>query len=248
MLLRSHIVSLGKRLSTAQKTEILDRRRRLESRISSFEQHIGVLMNVSDDVRWSNEAGKLRAMQDSSDDPSDDDTTTGPEMSITPEQDMISLPSSLAPGEIERYSLQRLAEVEGELRKGQINDSLQGLRLALGEKSLSFRAEVRNAHSQKTSQRAWAKVHKFDAEARRHRKIYNHSRAALQRLSVSPEYLSSLHNITKDDMKMSGDVTEENRYGQRSDTLAWFWRFDNGISGEDQSSPRMTECVSPPCR
>jgi hypothetical protein len=205
-------------------------------------------MNVSDDVRWSNEAGKLRAMQDSSDDPSDDDTTTGPEMSITPEQDMISLPSSLAPGEIERYSLQRLAEVEGELRKGQINDSLQGLRLALGEKSLSFRAEVRNAHSQKTSQRAWAKVHKFDAEARRHRKIYNHSRAALQRLSVSPEYLSSLHNITKDDMKMSGDVTEENRYGQRSDTLAWFWRFDNGISGEDQSSPRMTECVSPPCR
>jgi hypothetical protein len=248
MLLRSHIVSLGKRLSTAQKTEILDRRRRLESRISSFEQHIGVLMNVSDDVRWSNEAGKLRAMQDSSDDPSDDDTTTGPEMSITPEQDMISLPSSLAPGEIERYSLQRLAEVEGELRKGQINDSLQGLRLALGEKSLSFRAEVRNAHSQKTSQRAWAKVHKFDAEARRHRKIYNHSRAALQRLSVSPEYLSSLHNITKDDMKMSGDVTEENRYGQRSDTLAWFWRFDNGLSGEDQSSPRMTECVSPPCR
>lgn len=248
MLLRSHIASLGKRLSTAQKTELLDRRRRLESRISSFEQHIGVLMNVSDDMQWSNSAGKLRDMQDSSDYSSDDDSTTVPEISITPEQDMISLPSSLAPGEINRHSLQRLAEVEGELRKGQINDSLQGLRLALGEKSLSFRAEVRNAHSQRTSQRAWAKVNKFDVEARRHRRIYNHSREALQRLAVFPEYLSSLHDITDDDMKMSRDVTEENRYGQRSDMLAWFWRFDNGLSDEEQTSPRMTECMLLTCR
>jgi hypothetical protein len=142
MLLRSHIVSLGKRLSTAQKTEILDGWHRLESHISSFEQHIGVLMNVSNDMQWSNSARKLCDMQDSSDYSSDNDGTTVPEISITPEHDMILLPSSLAPGEINHHSLQQLAEVEGELRKGQINDSLQGLQLALGEKSLSFRAEV----------------------------------------------------------------------------------------------------------
>jgi hypothetical protein len=45
------------------------------------------------------------------------------------------------------------------------------------------------------------------------------------------------------DMKMSGNVTEENRYGQRSDTLAWFWRPDDGLSGEDNLSPRMKECM-----
>jgi hypothetical protein len=128
--------------------------------------------------------------------------------------------------------------------------------LALAEKSLSFQAEVRNAHSQRTSQRAWAKVHKFDVEACRHRRIYNHSREALKHLAVFLEYLSSLHDITDDNIKMSGDVTikmsgdvtEENRYGQRSDTLAWFWRFDNGLSGEEQTSPHMMECMSLTCR
>jgi hypothetical protein len=104
-----------------------DQQRRLESRISLFEQHIGVLMNVSDDMQWSNSARKLCNMQDSSDYSSDDDSITVPEISITPEHNMISLTSSLAPGEINRHSLQRLAEVEGELRKGQINNSLQGL-------------------------------------------------------------------------------------------------------------------------
>jgi hypothetical protein len=156
---------------------------------------------------------------------------------------MIPLPSSLAPGEINRKSLQAIATVEAELRKAQIDDLLEGLRLALGEKSLAFRSDVRNANSQRTSHRAWANVHKFDAEARKHRKMYNHSRAALKRLEAFPDYLSTLHDITEDDMKMSGDLTEENRYGQRSEILPWFWRLDSGLSAEDQSSPRMRECM-----
>jgi hypothetical protein len=101
---------------------------------------------------------------------------------------------------------------------------LENLCLALGEKSLCFRADVRNANSQCTSQRAWDNIHKFDADARRHRNIYNHTRNALQRLPVEPEYLETLQDITENDMKMSRDVIEENRFGQRSDTLAWFWR------------------------
>lgn len=242
MLLQSHIKSLGKRLSTAQQTDVLNRRRRLESRITAFENRITVIMDISEDTRWSKEAGKIRIIPDSSDELSDEDSTTWEEVKWTPEHDIISLPSSLAPGEIERHSLQAVATLEAELRKGQISDSLEGLRLALGEKSLSFRAEVRNASSQRTSQRAWANVHKFDEEARKHRKLYNHARAALGRLSVFPDYLATLHDITEQDMKMSGDVTEENRFGQRSETLAWFWRLSEGLSGEDQSSPRMREC------
>jgi hypothetical protein len=114
--------------------------------------------------------------------------------------------------------------------------------LALGEKAMSFRADVRNAKSQRTSQRAWANIHKHDSDARKHRNIYNHARAALIRLDHLPEFLATLHDITEHDMKMSGDLTEENRYGQRSDTLAWFWRLDDGLSGEDELSPRMKEC------
>lgn len=243
MLLRTFIKSLGRRPTATQRTEILNKRRRLESRITTFEQRLAVLMDVPDDVQWSGAAGKRRTDPESADSVSDDGSTVDAETVFTPEQDMISLPSSLAPGEIERISLHAIAGIEAELRKGQISDALEGLRLALGEKSLCFRGQVRDANSQRTSQRAWSNVHKHDAEARKHRKTYIHARTALQRLSADSDYLSTLQDITDADMKVSSDVTEENRYGQRSDTLAWFWRMDDGLSNEAESSPRMRECM-----
>ncbi len=208
-----------------------------------------IIMELSEeDVHWSEEAGKLRDTLDSPEGLSNNESDVYEEVEFIPEQDMISLPSSLAPGEIQRHSLEDIATVEAELRKGQISDSLEGLRLALGEKSLSFRGDVRNANSQRTSQRAWANVNKYDAEARRHRRMYMCARAALQHLCIFPEYLSTLHDITEHDMKVSSDLTEENRYGHRSDTMAWFWRMDDGLSAEAEFSPRMRECMLDACR
>jgi len=45
---------------------------------------------------------------------------------------------TLAPGETERQSLKSLEIVEAELCKGQVMDALEGLCLAVGEKSLCF--------------------------------------------------------------------------------------------------------------
>jgi hypothetical protein len=66
-----------------------------------------IVLHVSDDTRWTKSAGKIRTMDDSEDEWSDSDvgSSTFPEMLITPELDMLSLPSSLAPGEIHRKSL-----------------------------------------------------------------------------------------------------------------------------------------------
>lgn len=240
--LRQHIKLLGRCLSTVQKTNLLKQQQHLESRISSFEQRMNILLNVSDDTRWIPIGGKMRAIEGSEDELSDVDSATFSEVTMTPESDMLSLPSSLAVGEIHRQSLHSIAIVEAELQHAQINDSLHRLRLALGEKAMSFQADVCNVKSQRTSLRAWATVHKRDSEARKHRNIYNHARAALIRLDCCPDFLSTLHNITEQDMKMSGDLTEENRYGQRLDTMVWFWRLDNGLSEVDQLSPRMKEC------
>lgn len=57
---------------------------------------------------------------------------------FTLEKEQITLPSNLAPGEVECLSMQPMAKVECELRKAQVSDALEGLRLALGEKSLCF--------------------------------------------------------------------------------------------------------------
>ena len=45
------------------------------------------------------------------------------------------------------------------------------------------------------------------------------------RLDIDRAYISTLFDITLEDMKMLGDVTEKNWMGQRPSTLAWFWRL-----------------------
>jgi hypothetical protein len=221
----------------------LDRRRRLTVRIASFERKGDTFLNLDDDVRWVTETGKELAEAASDDDVFSDDSDDPDEPESRPEMKVLTLPSSLGPGEIERLGLTSIAKQEAALRRGQINDALEGLRLALGEKSLLFRSEVRNAKSQRTSQRAWGGVKKQDADARRHKRAYDRARKALIRLDVDRDYLSTLKDITSEDMKMAGDVTEENRIGQRSSTLAWFWRLGTDIAmDETEVNPRMKEC------
>jgi len=200
-------------------------------------------MKLDDDTQWSNQDGRIPDMDPEMEEASDDILELHSEGSFIPEHERITLPSALAPGEIERLSLKSVAMIEAELRKAQVTDALEGLRLALGEKSLCFRTEVRNADSQRTTNRAWDNVHKLDAEARKCRTTYRRARTALECLSIDPNYLATLHNITDDDLKVAGDLTDERRFGQRSDTLPWFWRFGETI--HDSSGPGMQECMYP---
>ena len=148
------MASLSTGCSVAQKNDLLDRRRKLEARISSYEQRISVIMKLNDDTLWSAEVGNGWEIDSDWEDSSDDVLARYPDGWFAPERESITLPSALAPGEIECQSMQPIAMVESELRKGQVTDALEGLRLALGEKSLCFRAEVRNANSQWTTHRA----------------------------------------------------------------------------------------------
>ena len=72
---------------------------------------------------------------------SDDISDLYPEDWLLLEKERIILPSLLAPGEIQWLSLESIAKIKAELRKGQVTDALEGLRLALGEKSLCFRTD-----------------------------------------------------------------------------------------------------------
>jgi len=240
MLLQRHVTSLGSKWSVAQKNELLDRRRKLEARITTYEQRISVIIKSDDDTQWSVADGKIPDLDPQAGEASDDLSELLPDGWFTPEREQITLPSALAPGEIDRLSLKPIALIEAELRKGQVTDALEGLRLALGEKSLCFRTEVRNANSQRTTHRAWDNVHKLDAQARKCRSSYRQARRALQCLNIDPGYQATLHDITDHDLKVTGDITDERRFGQRTDTLPWFWRVGDGT---DSSGPRMQECV-----
>ena len=92
--------------------------------------------------------------------------------------------------------------------------------MALKEKSLLYRTDVQNNKCQRISLRAWKNVNKQDAIARQPKHTYDCARKALIRLDIDRKYSSTLFDITLEDMKMLGDVMEENRMGQRSSTLA----------------------------
>jgi hypothetical protein len=77
------------------------------------------------------------------------------------------------------------------------------------------------------------------SEARQYRSTYRYARNALQRLPVDRDYLKTLKDITEDNIKVAGDITDENQFGQRSDTLPWFWQIS---SLDDSNGLRMQEC------
>jgi hypothetical protein len=223
----------------AQKNDLLDQRRKLEARISTYKHRILVLMKLDDDATWSTQDRKHLDSFFDQEEPSDDILEHYPEGWFTPEMERITFPFALAPGEINRLSLKSIAMIEAELRKGQVTDALDGLCLALGEKSLCFRTEIRNANNQRTTHCAWDNVHKFDAEARQCHSTYRYARNALHHFPVNQDYLGTLKDITEDDMKVAGDLTDKSRFSQCSDTLPWFW----GISSPDDfNGPWMQEC------
>ena len=199
---------------------------------------MSVLMKLNDDTQW---LEQISDIDPQSAEASDNMLELHPNGWFTPEQEWITLPSLLAPGEIKHLSLNSIAMMEAELHKAQVTDALEGLHLALGEKSPCFCTEVRNASSQRTTHRAWDNVHKLDREAKRCCTTYRHARTALECLSVNPEYLATLHNITDNDLKVAGDITDAGRFGQCSDTLPWFWQIGESI--DESGGPCMLECM-----
>jgi hypothetical protein len=58
----------------------------------------------------------------------------------------------MSPQDRHRHGLESIAHIEARLQVGQINDALQQLRIALGEKSLIYREKVTGSSCQLSNQ------------------------------------------------------------------------------------------------
>ena len=108
-----------------------------------------MIIKLDEDTQWASQDGQNVPVDS---DALDNILDLHPNRWFTPEQERINLPSALAVGEIDCQSLKSITTIEAELHKGQVLDALEGLRLALGEKSLHFQTEVWNVNSQQTTQ------------------------------------------------------------------------------------------------
>jgi hypothetical protein len=241
--LLSDFSKTSKQATTLEQTSIEDRRRKLEERLNCFHQKAEEFLgeNADEDLDvlppftgWENENKENE--QEFSDAWEEDED----EISENPEMTPICLPSSLKPADIQRLGLGVLATQELELRKGQANDCLQNLRMALGHKAVLYRTKVRKAKTSVDKTRIWDDVKAITVKINKHIRAYRRARKALQRLGADNAILLQYQELQSEHLKLSADITEENRFGQRSDVLPWFWRL--GGQNEDQHDTWMEEC------
>ena len=230
--LRADIRAMGRNPSSDEKERVQERREGLQAKVRTFQQQgttfippdetlLSVATQasvVTEDYEGSDEEGFF--LDDESEWEEEED------VEVPIERVRLGLPSSFSMAERTQMGLGRLGEIEIGLREGQANDSLEALRAGLAEKSLRFRTEVKPAKSQKKMTRAWDSVHKADKQIQGGVWSYQLARSALKGLGVGEYLLNRYQEIQKKDLKMSRDVIEENRVGQRSSELAWFWRLD----------------------
>lgn len=256
------VASLGKRPTAAQKRDLIGKRDNLQKRITKFEKsmlsfirkHDGgdsdddedTFSNVSSESSDNRDEDDMTDILDSGDedemwDEEDIDDDAHLSSTIVVENMRLSLPSNLKRGGLGHEIFTSLRNQEATLREGQINESLRKLRMALGEKAWMLRNNVQDASGGKGKLRAWSGVKQKTKEVGKHLKLYRQATSALRRMGLGEKWKP----ITKNDLKMSGDMTEANRTGQRAHTLAWFWRLEDGAAvGEMEDSGPMSECMS----
>ena len=122
----------------AEQTVLEECRQRLENKIHTFHSKLDTMMEgiENDDL-------SLRPVEEE-DFPTNLHLDEDPNgwQTIAPEHMSIFMPSCLHSSDIQRLGLVTMASQELELRQGQANDALEGLRLALGHKTLLFRTKV----------------------------------------------------------------------------------------------------------
>ena len=83
-------------------------------------------------------------------------------------------------------------------------------------------------------------VRRAEDKIARHIRTYQRARKALEYLEASNEVMDKYRPILPQDLALSGDVVEEQRLGQRNDTLAWFWHI--GLTNDEERNEWMDEC------
>ena len=131
---------------------------------------------------------------------------------------------------------------------GQANDALGALRLELGYKSIVQRVDVRRTTHRKGKTRAWKRVNNSAREVRKYERSYNRARRALQQLGADAKILEKFKEIENKDLVVAPDMVEENRVGQKSDTMPWFWRLGPESQSDTENAGWMEECECDYCK
>ena len=157
-----------------------------------------------------------------------------------PETSVIAMPSSMTSQAIKERGLVELAKLEMELRSGQCNDNLKGIRLMLGKKAFLFITKIRPKGPKTGKTKSWDGIHLTDQALRLYAQNYRAGREALVSLGAPKEMLDRLQILDRSHLKTSTTLINPKESGWKHDSLPWFWYMD--VGGDSLSSNYMKEC------
>ena len=111
------------------------------------------------------------------------------------------------------------------------HNSLQRLRTHLGQKSVLYRMHVRSSTSVRTDTRSRNDIWSIGLKINKDARSYKRAREAMINLGAADTILDKYQNLSREHLVLPADLTEENRVGQGSDTLPWFWKVGGVNTG-----------------
>jgi hypothetical protein len=83
--------------------------------------------------------------------------------------------------------------------------------------------QVRNARGNRDITRAYKNVKQVESKIQAESRAYRQCRKAMEQLGASQDELAIYKQLSPEDLKLSDDIHDPNRVGQRSDKLSWVW-------------------------
>ncbi|KAI6169161.1 hypothetical protein EDD17DRAFT_1503089 [Pisolithus thermaeus] len=113
----------------------------------------------------------------------------------------------------------------------------------LRNKAMLYQQNFRAANSTREGTRTKKEIQKVVARVNKHVRSYQRARQAFLRLDPDANMAERYQEILPEDFVVSKEVTEENRFGQGTSKLAWFWVMDGGMSQLNvEAGSLMEEC------
>ncbi|KIK80037.1 hypothetical protein PAXRUDRAFT_16006 [Paxillus rubicundulus Ve08.2h10] len=175
IMLRMDLKEAGPQCTERQLLLFALRHNRLSGEIASFLADAPSYLGPGYDTD-SDEGGSQPLDEDGWDGRLDGELPVGPLDGRATESIHLPLPLALSVQRCQDDSLEWLAEQEMQLRMGQANNTLHELCLALADKAMLFRTNVRHSSSQATSSRAWGQVTAINVAVNKFTNIYRASR------------------------------------------------------------------------
>ncbi|KAI6006387.1 hypothetical protein EDC04DRAFT_2583076, partial [Pisolithus marmoratus] len=250
--LRSELRQLPSPMSTRQEVKTSEKRQRLSARIEKFHSNgqaffksleIDGTFIPQDDPAFCGKDEEEEDWEFWDDDEREWQASEEDVEELASELMSIWMPSSIGAAKLMELGLHDLLKEERELRIGQANDCLDQLRTDLGNKAMLYRQNFRTANSTREGTRTKKEIQKVVARVNKHVRSYQRARQAILWLDPDVNMAQKYQEIRPEDLAVSKEVTEENRFGQGTSKLAWFWMMDGEQTQlNEESGGLMQEC------